>query len=201
MVNAVAANSDLLKVLLVDSDSARSALLKQALIDQGYQVIAQIEPGPSLLASIASYAPDLVVIDTDSPSRDMLESMTLLNQHHPLPVIMFAEDDSDTVVREAISSGVSGYVAHNTDPERVKSIMKVAIARFREYQALRKELVDVKDELEKNKLMQRAKSLLMKHKGASEAEAHEAIIKMSMEQNKSVTSIAENIIQVLELEV
>lgn len=194
------AKFDALKVLLVDAENARSALLSQALIDQGYEVIARIQPGPNLLASISRYMPDLVVIDTDSPNRDMLESMTLLNQHHPLPVVMFAEDDSDTVVREAISSGVSGYVAHNTDPERVKSIMKVAIARFREFQALKQELVEVKTELEKSKLMQKAKSLLMKHKGASEDEAHEAILKMSMEQNKTIVEVAESIIQVLEME-
>lgn len=190
---------DKFKVLLVDSEVKRSALLSQALQDQGYEVIARVQPGPSLLASISRHSPDLVVIDTDSPNRDMLESMSLLSEHNPLPVVMFAEDDSDVIVREAISSGVSGYVARNTDPDRVKSIMKVAIARFREYQALREELVEVKTELEKSKLLQKAKSLLIKHKGASEDEAHQAILKMSMEQNKSVTEVAESIISVLEL--
>lgn len=194
-------SEQLLKVLLVDTETARSALLSQALQDQGYQVIGRVTPGPSLLANIARHMPDLVVIDTESPNRDMLESMSLLSEHNPLPVVMFAEDDSDVVVREAISSGVSGYVARNTDPDRVRSIMKVAIARFREYQALKKELVDVKTELEKSKLLQKAKALLMKSKGATEDEAHQAILKMSMEQNKSITEISENIISVLEMDV
>lgn len=192
-------NGNSFKVLLVDSDSARSALLSQSIKDQGYEVIARVRPGPSLLANISKHQPDLVVIDTESPNRDMLESMSLLNEHNPLPVVMFADDDNDTIVREAISSGVSGYVARNSDPARVRSIMKVAIARFREYQALKSELYEVKTELEKNKLLQKAKSLLIKHKGASEEEAHQAIIKMSMEQNKPITEIAQNIISILEL--
>ena len=194
-------DQELLKVLLVDSDSGRAALLSQALQDQGYEVIARVNPGPNLLAVIAQNVPDVVVVDTESPNRDMLESVSLLNQHNPLPVVMFAEDDSDVVVREAISSGVSGYVARNTDPERVKTIMKVAIARFREFQALKSELTEVKSELEKSKLLQKAKSLLMKVKGASEDEAHQAIQKMSMEQNKSVAQICEDIVNVLELEI
>ena len=164
-------------------------------------MIARVNPGPNLLAVIAQNVPDVVVVDTESPNRDMLESVSLLNQHNPLPVVMFAEDDSDVVVREAISSGVSGYVARNTDPERVKTIMKVAIARFREFQALKSELTEVKSELEKSKLLQKAKSLLMKVKGASEDEAHQAIQKMSMEQNKSVAQICEDIVNVLELEI
>lgn len=191
--------TDLFRVLLVDSDTARSALLSQALQDQGYQVIARVQPQANLLATIASHMPDLVVIDTDSPDRDMLESMSLLNEHNPMPVVMFADEDNDVVVREAIRSGVSGYIARNTDPKRVRSIMQVAIARFREYQALKNELHQTKDELEKNKLLQKAKALLVKHKGVGESEAHQAIQKMSMDQNKSVAEVAENIISVLEM--
>ena len=190
---------DLLKVLLVDSDTARSALLSQALQDQGYEVIARVQPGANLLAMIASFMPDMVVIDTDSPDRDMLESMSLLNQHNPMPVVMFADEDNDVVVREAIRSGVSGYVARNTDSKRVRSIMQVAIARFREYQALKNELNQTKNELEKGKLLQKAKSLLIKHKKVTEDEAHQAIQKLSMDQNKSVVEVAENIISVLEM--
>ena len=102
-------DQELLKVLLVDSDCGRAALLSQALQDQGYEVIARVNPGPNLLAVIAQHMPDVVVVDTESPNRDMLESMSLLNEHNPLPVVMFAEDDSDVVVREAISSGVAPF--------------------------------------------------------------------------------------------
>ena len=201
MVGAVklAHDIDLLNVLLVDSDSARSALLSQALKDQGYQVIARVQPGANLLATIARYMPDLVVIDTESPDRDMLESMSLLNQHNPLPVVMFVDEDNDVIVREAIRSGVSGYIARNTDPKRVRSIMQVAIARFREYQALKDELSKTQNELEQGKLVQKAKALLMKHKKVSEDEAHQAIQKLSMDQNKSVADVADNIISVLEM--
>ncbi len=191
--------SESLKVMLVDEDQARSALLAEALKNHGYDVIARVKPGPSLLARVSQVTPDIIVIDTESPSRDMLESMSLLNEHNPMPVIMFADEDHDTVVQEAIRSGVSGYIVRNTDPERVKSIMSVAIARFREYQALKDELKQTKSELESNKLVQKAKHLLMKHKGASEEEAHKAIMKMSMDQNKTMGEVAENIINVLEM--
>lgn len=188
-----------LKVMLVDDDKARSALLAEALKNHGYDVIARVEPGPSLLAKVSQIMPDMIVIDTESPSRDMLESMSLLNEHNPMPVIMFADEDHETVVQEAIRSGVSGYIVRNTDPERVKSIMNVAIARFREYQALKQELKQTKTELESNKLVQKAKHLLIKHKNTSEQEAHKAILKMSMDQNKTMAEVAENIINVLEI--
>lgn len=187
-----------IKVMLVDNDSGRSALLSQALLDHGYDVIARVEPGPSLLAKVAQIMPDMIVIDTESPDRDILESMYLLNEHNPLPVVMFADEDNETVIQEAIKSGVSGYIVKSVDMERVKPIMSVAIARFREYQALKDELKQTKSELERNKLIDKAKRLLMQQKGVTEQEAYEAIRKRSMDSNQKLYEVAETIISVLE---
>jgi two-component system, response regulator / RNA-binding antiterminator len=142
--------------------------------------------------------PDMIVIDTESPDRDILESMYLLNEHNPLPVVMFADEDNETVIQEAIKSGVSGYIVKGVDMERVKPIMSVAIARFREYQALKDELKQTKSELEQNKLIDKAKRLLMQQKGVTEQEAYEAIRKRSMDSNQKLYEVAETIISVLE---
>ncbi|RUM93222.1 MAG: hypothetical protein DSZ27_00755 [Thiomicrospira sp.] len=187
-----------IKVMLVDDDSARAALLSQALQDHGYEVVARVEPGPSLLSKVAKILPDMIVIDTDSPDRDILESMSLLNEHNPMPVVMFSDVEDESVIQEAIRSGVSGYIAKGVDQQRVKSIMNVAIARFREYQALKNELKQTKDELESKKLIDQAKHLLMSQKGVSEQEAYEAMRKMSMDRNIRMADVAENIISVLE---
>uniref|UniRef100_Q31GH7 Response regulator NasT n=1 Tax=Hydrogenovibrio crunogenus (strain DSM 25203 / XCL-2) TaxID=317025 RepID=Q31GH7_HYDCU len=194
----MAAANEPIKVMLVDDDSARAALLSQALQDHGYEVVARVEPGPSLLSKVAKVLPDMIVIDTDSPDRDILESMSLLNEHNPMPVVMFSDVEDETVIQEAIRSGVSGYIAKGVDQQRVKSIMNVAIARFREYQALKNELKQTKDELESKKLIDQAKHLLMSQKGVSEQEAYEAMRKMSMDRNIRMAEVAENIISVLE---
>lgn len=187
------------RVMLVDNESARAALLSKALEDHGYQVVARVAPGPSLLSKVAKIMPDMIVIDTDSPDRDILDSMSLLNEHNPMPVVMFADEDNETIIQEAIRSGVSGYIAKGVDKERVNSIMSVAVARFREYQALKNELRETKDELENKKVIDKAKRLLMLQKKVSEDEAYEAMRKMSMDRNIRMVDVAENIISVLEL--
>jgi len=187
------------RVMLVDNESARAALLSKALEDHGYQVVARVAPGPSLLSKVAKIMPDMIVIDTDSPDRDILDSMSLLNEHNPVPVVMFADEDNETIIQEAIRSGVSGYIAKGVDKERVNSIMSVAVARFREYQALKNELRETKDELESKKVIDKAKRLLMLQKKVSEDEAYEAMRKMSMDRNIRMVDVAENIISVLEL--
>lgn len=185
--------------MLVDTDSARSALLAQALEDAGFSVVSKESPGPSLLAKVARVLPDMIVIDTETPDRDMLESMSILSEHNPMPVVMFADSDNEKVVQEAIRSGVSGYISGGVDKATIKSVMNVSIARFREYQALKDELKLTKTELEDSKLIDKAKRLLMKHKSSTEDEAYEAMRKMSMDTNKKMSQIAEDVIGVLEL--
>lgn len=187
------------KVMLVDNESLRSAMLSQALSDNGYEVIARIKPGPGLLAQVAKHEPDMIVIDTDSPDRDILESMHLLSEHNPLPVVMFADEESEIIIQEAIRSGVSSYVVKGVDMERVNSIMNVSIARFREYQAIKKELRDTKTELVDTKLIDKAKRLLMKNKGVSEEQAYEAMRKLSMDANQKMSEVAQSIVNVYEL--
>lgn len=188
-----------LKVLLVDEDSERSRLLRDALKKEGFDLVDRVHPGPNLLAKVSQLMPDMIVIDTASPDRDILESMFLLNEHNPLPVVMFADEDNETIIHEAIRSGVSGYIAKDVDMTRVKSILNVAIARFKAHQSVKNELKEVKGELKNKHLIDKAKRLLMKQKGASEQEAHDAMMKMSMQRNQKLVEVAQNIISVLEI--
>lgn len=188
-----------LKVMLVDNETVRSAMLSQALTDGGYDVIARVKPGPDLLARVAQYMPDMVVVDTDSPDRDILESMHLLNEHNPLPVVMFADEDNEVIIQEAIRSGVSGYIVKGVDMDRVNSIMNVSIARFREYQAVRDELRETKSALNDNRLIDKAKRLLIENKGVTEGQAYEAMRKLSMDSNQKMSDVAQSIVSVYEL--
>ncbi|HHS99317.1 MAG TPA: ANTAR domain-containing protein [Thiomicrospira sp.] len=188
-----------IKVMLVDNETVRSAMLSQALADSGYEVIARVKPGPNLLAKVAQFMPDMVVVDTDSPDRDILESMHLLNEHNPLPVVMFADEENEVIIQEAIRSGVSGYIVKGVDMGRVNSIMNVSIARFREYQAIKNELRETKSELDDSKLIDKAKRLLMENKGVSEEEAYDAMRKSSMDNNKKMSEIAQSVVSVYEL--
>jgi len=188
-----------IKVMLIDNESVRSAILSQALLDSGYEVIARVKPGPNLLAKVAQYMPDMVVVDTESPDRDILESMHLLNEHNPLPVVMFADEENEVIIQEAIRSGVSGYIVKGMDMDRVNSIMSVSIARFREYQAIKEELKETKLELSESKIVDKAKRMLMENKGVSETEAYQAMRKLSMDTNQKMSDVAQSIISVYKM--
>lgn len=195
-----------LTVLVIDEDKDRAAVLEQALRDQGYQVLGRLESTDLMADKVDELKPDIIIIDLDSPDRDVLENMALLNQNCPRPVIMFAEQGDQTTIEKAIHSGVSAYVVDGLEQHRIKAILDVAIARFREFQAMRNELFQVhgelnlaRTELADRNLTEKAKSLIMKHNNCSENKAHQAMRKMAMDQQKPLIEVAKSIISVLEL--
>ncbi len=195
----VANNSEKLRVLIVDEDPGRSAILEQALNDGGCRVIAKLSSGEQLAAQVQYHQPDVIIIDLDSPDRDTLEQMQCINQEQPRPIVMFAEDDDSQTIHQAIKAGVSAYVADGLEGKRVKPIMEVAIARFREYQALREELARAKDSLEERKLVDRAKALLIKRQGMNEEQAHQALRKLAMDQGKKLGEVARSVIAIMDI--
>ncbi|EIJ42281.1 response regulator with putative antiterminator output domain [Beggiatoa alba B18LD] len=188
-----------LRVVLIDEDRGRIALLKQALDDAGYEVVATLETGVELLAQLEKTPADMIIIDLESPDRDTLEYVSSLNREQPKPVVMFAEDGNSDMIHAAIKAGVSAYVVDGLSEKRVKSVLEVAIARFREYQAMRKELEDTKSKLAERKSIEKAKGILMQHKGLDEDSAYRALRKMAMDRNIRLAEVAEDIIAVSKL--
>ncbi|WP_432474301.1 ANTAR domain-containing response regulator [Amphritea sp. HPY] len=187
------------RVLVIDNNSARSAILKQALNDQGYDVACRLENTEGLINRVEQIKPDIIIIELDSPDRDVLEHMATLNSHIPKPVVMFAEEGDTETIEQAIKAGVSAYVVDGMSADRIQPIMSAAAARFREIQALRGELDDVRGELQDRKQLDQAKRLIMKHQNCGEDQAYSAMRKMAMDKGQSMTAVAKNIISVLEM--
>ena len=187
-------------VMLVDDQPARAALLEQALLDHDYKVIARLSSAAGLAEQVARLAPDVIIIDIESPDRDTLEHMASLHRDNPRPVVMFAEEGDDTgSIERAMRAGVSAYIVDGLNPARVKTIVDVAVARFREFQALRRELEETRSQLADRKQIDRAKGLLMKQRGLDEQQAYHAMRKMAMDRGQKLAEVASNIIAVLEM--
>jgi len=188
-----------LRVMLIDSSEERSAIIEQALTDHGYQVVGRAGRGDDLLKRVQESQPEVIIIDLDSPDRDTLEHMRTISRDQPKPIVMFAENGDSRTIEEAIQAGVSAYIVDGLNSQRVKPIVDVAIARFREYQALRDELEKARSSLAERKLVERAKGVLMQQKGMTEEEAYQALRKTAMQNNTRIGEVARNIIALSDL--
>ena len=188
-----------LRILLIDDLTGRAAILEQALSDDGHSIVARLSSTLDLPQQVQALQPDVVIIDLDSPDRDTLENMSIVTRDNPRPIILFsAQDDGDTI-QKAVRAGVSAYIVDGLSAKRVRPIIDVAIARFREFQAMRIELEKTRDQLSERKLVERAKGLLKKQRGFDEDQAYQALRKLAMERNQRMVQVAQNVIDIFEM--
>lgn len=188
-----------LRVLLVDEDQERRAVLQDALDAAGYAVVISAAPGRDLQGVVRRVQPDVIVIDVDAPDRDILENMCCIARDQPRPVVMFTHDEDAGKMRTAIRAGVSAYIVGGVTSERVKPIVDVAVLRFEEHQALRRELDQARSSLAERKVIERAKGILMRQRGCGEDEAYRALRKAAMERNRRLAEVAQGVIDAAEL--
>ena len=188
-----------MRVLVVDESPERAELLREGLNRAGHEVTATLSSPLALLKTVEQLKPDVIVIDTDSPSRDVLEHLVMVTQHTPRPVVMFASDGSPETIREATRAGVSAYVVDGLDRERIKSIVDAAVARFEEFQSLREQLADANLKLNERKLVERAKGLMMKSRGLGEEEAYQLLRRFAMDRKLKLSDVAQQLIDAADL--
>lgn len=191
--------SAMLKVMLVDDDPGRGAILRQALTDAGYAVFNCPLRGVNLLAELQRSGADVIIVDMDVPDRDTLESVRHISRDFPRPVVMYAESADADIMRQAVQAGVSAYVVDDINPRRVKPILEVAVARFKEFQALRDELEKTRNTLAERKVVDRAKGILMKKRGMDEETAYQALRKLAMDRNQRLADVARTVVEMAEL--
>lgn len=183
-----------MRVLIVDEFRERAETLREGLERAGHEVTALLSSALELMDAVERLVPDIIIIDTDSPSRDVLEHIVMVSRDLPRPIVMFANDGEAETIREAVSAGVTAYVVDGMDVERVKPIVEVAMARFENYQQLRDELTEANLKLSERKLVDRAKGLLMKSRGVGEDEAYSMLRKLAMDRGKRMGDVAQSVI-------
>lgn len=185
----------MLRVLVIDESQSRAADICAGLVKAGHQVAAVLASSLDLAGRVEELKPDVILIETDSPSRDTLEHLSAMNRDMPRPVIIFANDDDSGLIREAMKAGVSSYVVDGLDPARIKPIVEVARARFEETLALRRELAETTQKLSDRKIIERAKGLLMKTRKMEEEEAYHALRRLAMDRGQSISRVSQDVIE------
>lgn len=187
-----------LRILLIDDNQQRAESLTMALNNSRYKVSHLVSPDMALLKQVDEIQPDIIVIDIESPSRDILESLSTISHYNPKPVVMFSAQEDTQTINQSIESGVSAYVVGDLHLERVKPILDAAVARFREFQKLKEELSDTKQQLASRNLIDRAKRLLMSKKNLSEDEAFKTMRKTAMDTGQKLDDVAKTLLSLLD---
>jgi response regulator NasT len=187
------------KIVIVDESPIRAAILEEGLREAGYVDVQHIREMHNLLARIYALDPDVILIDLENPSRDVLEQMFQVSRAVRRPVAMFVDQSDSEAARASVDAGVSSYIVDGLKKERIKPILDLCISRFNAFSKLQDELERTKSALEDRKIIDRAKGIVMKLKGLTEEEAYVLLRSTAMREKKKIGDIAQSIITAAEL--
>ncbi len=183
------------RVIIAEDESIVRMDLRETLTNLGYLVIGEVGDGRSAVELARKLKPDLVIMDIKMPGEiDGIDAARILTEEELAPVLLLTAYSQRELVERAKEAGVIGYVVKPFQESDLGPAIEVALARFEQFKALKKEVGDLKEALETRKLVDRAKGILMDTQGLTEAEAFRRIQKMSMDTRKPMKEVAEAII-------
>ena len=118
------------RILVVDDEPTVREVVAQYLLREGYDVM-ELDRGDTVDQTIASFRPDLVVLDVMLPGASGLDFLRRSGAHH-VPVILLTAraDEADRVL--GLELGADDYVTKPFSPReltaRVRSVLRRAAA-------------------------------------------------------------------------
>src|SRR5688572_7161876 len=187
-------NEPSLRILLVDQNADRAAILEEGLREAGCRDITVVREMHGLMRRIVDTDPDVIFIDLENPNRDVLEQMFQVSRSVRRPIAMFVDQANTESIHAAVESGVGAYVVDGLRKERVKTILDTAVSHFNTFNKLREQLERANQALEERKVIDRAKGILMKERGLTESNAYSVLRTAAMNENRRIIDVARSVV-------
>lgn len=188
-----------MRVLIAEDESLIRMDLREMLVEEGHEVVAEAGNGAEAVESARECEPDVVFMDVEMPVMNGLEAAAIIGDEALAPVVMVTAFSQASYVRQAADAGAMAYLTKPFTKQDIVPAMEVAVARFTEAQTLAEQVKDLDERLETRKLVERAKGLLMA-KGVSEPEAFGRLQKLAMDKRLPLKQVAEAVILTAEAE-
>ena len=187
------------RILLIDDSAERVVFLNRILNECGYEYVTSCAPSDIILDHVSKFNPEVILIDVFSPSRDTLEQLTTIRDANPRPVVLLSQDDNMQTIEAAFKCGVTAYVSRAVTRSQAKPIIDTAMITFASFQSLKNELDEVREELQQKKIVEKAKGILMSDYDLSEEDAYQRLRKFAMDRKRSMSDVANQIIEIKKL--
>lgn len=116
------------KILVVDDELKIARLVKDYLIEAGFDVLTASD-GPGALAIARSEKPDLIVLDIGLPGMDGLDVTRAIRKRSNTPIVMLTarSDETDRII--GLELGADDYVVKPFSPREVVARVKAVLRR------------------------------------------------------------------------
>ncbi len=183
-----------MRIAIIDTSTTRAAIISEGLRDAGLDDIVVIDSAGRLVADLEAAAPEVVLINLENPSRDVLEEFFAVSRALARPIAMFVDQSDAESTAAAVDAGVSAYIVDGLARQRIKPVIDLAVRRFQAFARLQAELREAKSALADRAAIDRAKAILMKRRGIDEPAAYALLRAHAMRSNRRIAEVADALI-------
>jgi two-component system, response regulator PdtaR len=166
----------------------------EAVTAQGGQVVGNGSHVEDAVHLVEMHRPDVAVIAVGLTDGDGVEAARRVMASRPCALVLLTSRTGPDVAARAVEAGVLGFLAKPLRSEELGPALDLAVSRFRDFEAVRRENRDLKRRLESRKLVDRAKAVLIQRMGLTEPEAHRRIQKTAMDTRRTMADVAQSLL-------
>lgn len=183
-----------LRIAVADDEADMRDWFERILPTLGHQVISVAESGKELVEHCRSLKPDLVITDIKMPDMDGIDASQAICAERPLPVILVSAYHDPELIRRAEADHVLAYLVKPIGKAALEPAIGLAMRRFEELQALRKEAADLRQTLADRRVIEQAKGVLMKVTGVDERAAFRRLQELAADKNQKLVVAAQSVL-------
>ena len=161
----------------------------------GMEVLATVQDRSKLLQEVVRHAPDVLICDAPVPDEALFKAIAAIAEMATCAVIVFTADADVGHMDRALASGIHGYEVNGYGAQRLRALVHLAQARFRQAQAQAQALADISTRFEERKIVERAKGILMQAQQLSDDDAFHILRTASMHTNQRLGQVSQHIVQ------
>lgn len=182
------------RVLIAEDEALIRLDLSEMLAEEGFEVVGQAVDGEQAVTMATELRPDLVIMDVKMPKKDGIDAAAEIVGEQIAPVVILTAFSQRDLIERARDAGAMAYLVKPFSKSDLLPAIELAVARYAETAALRKEVADISQRLEARKIIDRAKGLLMTHRRMTEPEAFRWIQRTAMDRRKTSAAIAAQVV-------
>ena len=182
-----------LRIVAADDERPMREYYQELLPRLGHQAVVA-EGGRQLVELCRLLNPDLVITDIRMADLDGIQAAAEVSRGREVPVILVSAHHDAELQARAGQGPVMAYLIKPVKQADLETAINLAMTRFEQFRALRREAADLRQALEDRKLIERAKGVLMKRLRVEEQEAFRRLRKASADTNRKLVEVAREVV-------
>ena len=183
-----------LAILVAEDEVLTRSDIRGMLERAGHVVCGECGNGREAVELARQLSPDLALLDIMMPGLDGIETAKILHGMN-IPSVMLTAYSQPHIMNRAENVHVCGYLVKPVSEQNLQATIRIAHARWQEMQHVRRELAETREQLEQQKIISRAKTMLVGRRHLTEQAAHQQMIREAMTLRIPLAELARRLVE------